>query len=223
MRPTRVIYVENDPALRGIMAKVLATRSELEIVLSAGSADEALSAHQVRTADVALLDLGLGPNAMNGVELGIALQDLNANIGIVLHSQHPLEFALERVPIAQRNSWATLQKSADLDIAELVRLLRHVAAGRVVNAPVAATVESENTTALDRLSERQRTVMALAASGYSATQIAERLSLSYAAVRQAMSRAYRVLVPDDASGEDLRTQAVMEYTRLARNSKWEVE
>ena len=39
MRATRVIYVENDPALRGIVAKFLAERAEIDLILTAANAD----------------------------------------------------------------------------------------------------------------------------------------------------------------------------------------
>ena len=220
MRPTRVMYVENDPALRGIMTKVLATRVELDVVLAVGSADEALSAPESKVADVALLDLGLGPLSMNGVELGLALQAMNSNLGIVLHSQHPLEYALDRVPPAQHFSWSTVPKSADMDIDDLVRILRNTASGKPSIAKVHGAMTPRDNP-LDRLSEQQRLVMSLAANGYSASQIADQLTLSYGAVRQVMSRSYRILVPDDSSGTDLRTQAVLEYTRLMRDQQWE--
>ncbi len=155
MRPTRVVYVENDPALRGIMTKVLATRAELDVVLAVGSADEALTAPESKVADVALLDLGLGPLSMNGVELGLALQAMNSNLGIVLHSQHPLEYALDRVPPAQRFSWSTVPKSADMDIEDLARILRNTAAGKPSIAKVQGGMTPRENP-LDRLSEQAR-------------------------------------------------------------------
>jgi hypothetical protein len=56
--------------------------------------------------------------------------------------------------------------------------------------------------------------MALAASGYDAVGIAERLHLAHVSVRRELSLAYRVLVPEPQPGTDLRTGAVLEYLRL---------
>jgi DNA-binding NarL/FixJ family response regulator len=67
---------------------------------------------------------------------------------------------------------------------------------------------------LAQLTPRQREVMALAASGYDAVGIAERLHLAHVSVRRELSLAYRVLVPEPQPGTDLRTGAVLEYLRL---------
>ena len=58
---------------------------------------------------------------------------------------------------------------------------------------------------LAQLTPRQREVIALAASGYDAVGIAERLHLAHVSVRRELSLAYRVLVPEPKPGTDLRT------------------
>lgn len=221
MRPTRVIYVENDPALRGIMATLLGRRTELEVVLACSDPAEAVSSAVVPIADVALLDLALGPGVMNGVDLGLALRERNPDIGIVLHSQYPLDFATDRVPADQLFGWSTMKKRADLDIDDVVRLLRDTARGMGIRedrdgAPGTGTP-------LDRLTARQRAIMAMVSTGLSARQVAERLGDSQEAVRQELARAYRVLVPEGAEGEDRRTQAVLAYVRLTREEEWDAE
>ena len=60
MRATRVLYVENDPALRGLMTRLMSGRPELEVVAACASASEALDSPAVPQCDVALLDLALG-------------------------------------------------------------------------------------------------------------------------------------------------------------------
>ncbi|MFZ4511103.1 MAG: hypothetical protein ACOYNJ_09100, partial [Candidatus Nanopelagicales bacterium] len=59
MRPTRLIYVENDPALRGIMSTMLDEAPEIDLIFSTGVAHEALDPQLVQRADAALLDLAL--------------------------------------------------------------------------------------------------------------------------------------------------------------------
>ncbi len=221
MRPTRVIYVENDPALRGIMATLLGQRTELEIVLACSDPAEAVSSSVVPIADVALLDLALGPGVMNGVDLGLALRERNLHIGIVLHSQYPLDFATDRVPADQLFGWSTMKKRADLDIDEVVKLLRDTARGMGIREDGDGAAGTG--TPLDRLTARQRAIMAMVATGLSARQVAERLGDSQEAVRQELARAYRFLVPEGAEGEDRRTQAVLAYVRLTREEAWDAE
>lgn len=221
MRPTRVVYVENDPALRGIVASMMDSADELDVIYSTESAADMLAFPGIVQADVALLDLALGQEQMNGVDLGIALRQRNSNIGIVLYSQYPLDFATERVPDEELIGWSTLQKSGNLDINELVTLLRSTAAGIGQRAAVAGAVVTTSADGLERLSARQRAIMGLTAAGFSAQQIAEKLSLNYEVVRQDLARSYRILVPEDAEGADRRTQAVLAYLRLTRDEQWD--
>mgnify|MGYP006283747983 CR=1 FL=1 len=217
MRATRVLYVENDPALRGLMTRLLSARPELQIVTSCGSASEALDSPVVGQCDVALLDLALGEGEMNGMDLGIALRRRNANLGIVIHSQHDLAHAVRRLPPEEAIGWSFLPKSGDLRMEDLSAVLRDTARG-VSSAPhgLDATPEAGP---LALLSDRQRAIMSLTASGLSAVQVGQRLGVSHDTVRQELSRAYKVLVPEGAEGDDRRTLAVLAYLRLTRESE----
>ena len=62
MRPTRLIYVENDSALRRILGEMLNQSKELEILGSYANSDDALNRTLVRKADVALIDFSLDQN-----------------------------------------------------------------------------------------------------------------------------------------------------------------
>ena len=220
MRPTRVIYVENDPALRGIISRFLAQRPELEVILTASNGSEVLDSSVVAEADVALLDLALGMDQMNGIDLGIALRERNPNIGIVIHSQHTVDHLARRVPEATRIGWSFLPKSGDMDIDDLVSVLRVTARGIAIGN-LHEQVEDNNESPLDLLSPRQRAVMALAASGMSAPQVAKRLGVSHDSVRHDLSRAYKHLVPEAEPGDDLRTRAILTYLQAVRDSEWD--
>jgi DNA-binding CsgD family transcriptional regulator len=74
---------------------------------------------------------------------------------------------------------------------------------------------------LAKLSSRQRSIMGLTASGFTPQQVAEQLCLSHEVVRQDLVRAYKVLVPEQASGKDRRTQAVLAYIRQTRDEQWD--
>jgi DNA-binding NarL/FixJ family response regulator len=219
MRATRVIYVENDPALCGIMATLLRQSPELHLTLACSDPGEAITSPEVARADVALLDLALGPGVMNGVDLGLALREINPEIGIVLHSQYPLDFATDRVPPDQLFGWSTMKKSADLDIDAVVVLLRETARGVGTRERGDDSVSRDGV--LDRLTARQRAIMGMVAAGLSARQVADRLGENQEAVRQELTRAYRILVPDEAEGDDRRTQAVLTYVRLTREEHWD--
>ena len=214
MRPTRVIYVENDPALRGIITQLLDQRPEIEVLLATGIAHEALDQRLAEQADVALLDLALGSSQMNGIDLGLALRSLNDNIGIVIHSQYRLDTVARSVPPEALIGWVTLPKSGELPMSDLIKTLRDAARGMTM----AAATSEEAPSPLEDLTIRQRAVMGMAASGVKSTEIARRLRISHDAVRQDLSRAYKILVPDvDPDADDLRTRAVLAYLELTRD------
>lgn len=213
-RPTRVVYVENDPALRGIMSSLLGARSELEVILAAGSGADALRAHdQVAVADVALLDLALGRGEVNGIDLGLQLREVNPDLGIVIHSQHDAAGFEGRIPARHRAGWVTFPKSGDLDIEALVVALKSAARG-IAQQQQHDPVVAEDP--LARMTLRQREIMRLLALGLSTQEIARQLETSQAAVRQELSRAYRCLVPDLDPAEDLRTKALLRFLELTQ-------
>lgn len=217
MRPTRVLYVENDPALRGILARGLAQHVELELVAAVGSADEALAQARRAHVDVALLDLALGSGSMNGMELGIALRSVIDDVGIVIYSQHAMSDFADSLPEQMRWGWSVLQKRSDIDLDALVGLLRSTAQGHsTVDDSILAARGASARSSIELLSARQREIMAIAATGVDATAIADELGLAPVTVREHLSRAYQVLVPDPKPGTDLRTTAVLHYLRETR-------
>lgn len=220
VRPTRLIYVENDPALLGIMIGLLGGRPELEVLAASDSAEEVLADRGVvRAADAALIDLALGVHQMNGIDLGLSLRSLNPDIGIILHSQHSLTQVERRIPARHRMGWSTVPKTGNMDVDALVEIIRLTAQGMSTRIPQDA--DDPEGTELTELSARQRSIMALSCSGVGAAEISRRLGISYDAVRQDLSKCYRVLVPDMRPGDDLRTLALLEYQRQVREHSWD--
>lgn len=217
MRPTRVLYVENDPALRGILSHALNQHPDVDLLAPVGSAAEALEAARAQHYDVALLDLALGSGVMNGLELGVALRTITADIGIVIYSQHAVSDFADSLPESLVWGWSVLQKRADVDLEVLVRVLRSTARGHTtVEESVLPIQAGANTSPIRQLSPRQREIMSYAATGRDATAIAEALGIAPITVREHLSHAYQVLVPDPRPGTDLRTTAVLRYLRETR-------
>lgn len=65
----RILYVENDEALLGLLGNSLAVHPAIEILAKASSSQEALELAASQPFDAALVDIALGPNSLNGVEL----------------------------------------------------------------------------------------------------------------------------------------------------------
>ena len=206
-RDTRLLYVENDPVLRSMMTALLAGLDGIEVVAAVNDSTEALAREE--RFDVALLDWALGPNSLNGVELGRALRERDENVGIVILSQHyawDFHGANGEVDMG----WSYVEKRVNLDADYLLKVLKATASGLSVVEPsinrgrAPSTLES-----LSKLTPRQRQIMAIAATGVDANVIAERLAMQPVSVRKELSECYRKLVPDAAPGTDLRTAAVI--------------
>jgi len=215
-RPTRVLYVENDPVLRSMMSAFIRALPDIKLVAAVGGSTEALASEE--PVDVALLDWALGPDSLNGVQLGHVLRERDENVGIVILSQHyAWDFHGSNGRVSM--GWSYVEKKADLDSKYLTKVLKATAAGLSVIEPsidkgrAPASIER-----LGRLSIRQRHIMSLAATGIDANRIAERVGLASITVRKELSECYRILVPDAPAGTDLRTAAVVAWIEGRRMS-----
>jgi DNA-binding NarL/FixJ family response regulator len=213
------MYVENDSALRRILGEMLAQSPRLELISSCANSDDALDRATVRGADVALVDFSLDQNGLNGIELGIALRNINEHIGVVVYSQYSVSQMVSRVPKAMRHGWSFFDKSAEMSIDDYVDILRSTSSGNgnweSVSAGEVTKVEAQSSIYF-QLSPQQRSIMSLSAQGKSAKEIATQLGLSYSYVRKELSRSYAVLLPDAAPSDDLKTTAVLKYMELMR-------
>jgi len=216
VRATRLIYVENDPALLGVMSTLLAQLPTIEVLLATTDPLEALASEHVEEADVALIDLALGRDTLTGMDLGMALRHRNPQIGIVIHSQHPMGTISRQVPQEQQMGWSFLAKTGTLKPQELSEILRSTATGISHRHLLTddEDVHHESNVTLRALTPRQRTIMGLASLGMSAPEIGEHLGISADSARKDLSKAYRTLVPPDQTGTDVRTKAVLAYLAL---------
>jgi two-component system response regulator DesR len=221
MRSTRLLYVENDSALRRILGEMLSQSKDLEIIGSFSNSDEVLNRTLVRKADVALIDFALDQNGLNGIELGIALRNINEYIGIVIYSQYSVSQMVSRVPKGMRSGWSFFDKSAEMELADYVEIIKLTSSGKgnweSVSASEIENVEVQSSIYF-QLSPRQRSIMSLSAQGKGAQDIAVQLDLSYSYVRKELSRAYAVLLPNAVASDDLKTAAVLKYMELMRLS-----
>lgn len=221
MSKTRTLYIENDPALRKILGNMLRSSNGLELVGDFGKAEDVLQREIVMKADVALIDFSLDQQGLNGVELGIALRNINEYIGIVIYSQFSVRPMITRVPKLMRSGWSFFDKSANMDLEDYVRILQFTASGKgnweeVLLSDI-KNLEEESSIFFS-LTPRQRTIMSLTSQGKSAQDIAMQTNLSYSYIRKELSRAYSVLLPNATESDDLKTSAVLRYMELMRLS-----
>lgn len=219
MRSTRMIYVENDAALRSFLESTLAQQSEIEIIGSFTSAVQALDRAVVSKADVALIDFSLDADGLNGIELGIALRTINEYIGIVIYSQFNVRKMVNRVPPSMRNGWSFLEKSGEMTGTDYVKILHETVNGKGNWEDFVTQLQDESDSELDlfyELTSRQRSILTLLAQGITVQEISARLDLNYTYVRKELSRAYAVLLPEASESDDLKTRAILKYIQLVK-------
>ena len=221
MRPTRLLYVENDPALRSILGTLIGSSKEIELLGKFGSSGDVLEHVLAKKADVALIDFALDQNGLNGIELGIALRDINEYMGIVIYSQFSVRPMVTRVPKSMRSGWSFFDKSATMEREDYVRILKETSNGKgnwedVVNNNL--ELQESESSIFYSLTPRQRSIMALCAKGMSAMEISSQLGISYSYVRKELSRTYTILLPDVDSTSDLKTAAILKYLELMRQA-----
>jgi two-component system, NarL family, response regulator DesR len=215
-----VLYVEDDPTLRGILTDMLRTSAELDVVGSVATSAEALKIARDHRIDVALLDLALGDGELSGIELGIRIRELRTDTGIVLLSQHVVPDFIDQLPDRYREGWSFIAKRSDLRLDRLTEILIATSRGlNIVDPEILAARSSAAADPVAQLTPRQREIMALASAGRDATAIATELNLAAGTVRQELSKAYAVLVPNPTPGTDLRTSAVLAYLRATHGHR----
>jgi DNA-binding NarL/FixJ family response regulator len=219
MNSTRVIYVENDSALRQFLQESLDRHNEIEVVGTYSDGISALNRAVAKKADVALIDFGLDTDGLNGIELGIALREINEYIGIVIYSQFNVRKMVNRVPPAMRNGWSFFEKSGEMASSDYVKILKETAIGKgnwEEYFPATPEGDDGELNLYYQLTSRQRSIISLLAQGISVQEISLRLDLTYAYVRKELSRAYDTLLPDAKEGDDLKTLAILKYLQLVK-------
>ncbi len=169
MRATRIIYVENDPVLRGVISEIIGARKEMDITYSCESSDQVLALHDVEIFDAALIDLDLGPQSLNGIEIGLILKEKNPDIGIVIFTQHVVPDFMDNLPDRYNMGWSFIEKRGDISMDYLADVIKSTARGlNIVDPSVQRTRTDVGANPLKQLSGRQREILALAATGLDA-------------------------------------------------------
>jgi two-component system response regulator DesR len=197
-----IMIVENMHLLRGALAAVLASESDLEVIAELAPDDNVLAIARTCRPDVVVIDVErCDPN---GLALPRQIRGELPDCQILALTSQRSADALRHVLDAQIRGF--LDK--DTPPSQLVASVRRIAAGEWVIDPqlaVAALHPDDNP-----LTARQREVLRLAADGVPSSEIAQRLFLSAGTVRNYLSAAIR----------KIGAQNLLEAIHLARKSGW---
>ena len=203
---TRVLIVDDHPVFRDGLAGLLATLPEVEVVGTAGTAEEALAALTETAPDVVLMDINL-PGA-SGVEATRRATQIAPATAVLVISMVDDDDSVFAALAAGARGYVLKGATA----AEITAALRTVAAGGAVFGAGIASRMLATTSARrsgpdrlphDDLTTREREVLDLLADGASNRQIARSLGLSLKTVQNHVSR-----ILDKLQAAD-RTQAAL--------------
>jgi DNA-binding NarL/FixJ family response regulator len=206
---TRVLIVDDHPIFRDGLAGLLATLPEVEVVGTAGTAEEALAAVRQAAPDVVLMDINL-PGA-SGVEATRQTTRAAPATAVLVISMVDDDDSVFAAMAAGARGYVLKGASA----AEITAALRTVAAGGAVfGAGVASRLlartpaQSSAPAHPDDLTAREREVLDLLAEGASNRQIARSLGLSLKTVQNHVSRILDKLQAADRTQAALRARGI---------------
>lgn len=213
----RVLVAEDNYFMREGITTAISLDEGLELVATCESEDEVMTAIAATAPHVVVTDIRMPPSQTDeGIRIAGRLRDSHPGMGVVVLSQH-VEPAYA-VPLFERGSAgrAYLLKERVGDRTELSDAIRRVAeGGTVVDPEVVEALMGKRadgaTPLIGRLTEREREVLAVMATGASNAAIGEALYISPRSVEKHVSVIFTKLDLIQSDETHRRVQAVLLY------------
>jgi DNA-binding NarL/FixJ family response regulator len=207
----RVVVADDNALLRDGIASLLEDAGHT-VVGKAVDADDLLLKVRSHSPDVAIVDVRMPPrNVDDGLVAAAEIRRSHPSVGVLVLSQH-LEpsYMLELVG-EDASGVGYLLKDRVRDAAEFLDAVERIAGGGTAFDPdvVKALVGGHQRSALDELSERERSVLSLLAEGRSNRAIANKLYLSTRAVERHVQSIFEKLRLPDTAEDNRRVLAVL--------------
>ena len=194
--PVRLAIVDDHPVVREAFSNLFELVEGLEVVFTAGEADEALAKLATTDIDVAIVDFALP--GVDGSVLTARIKERHPDVRVLIFTASLDPDQVRRA--AGSAADGILLKSIPIDY--LVAAIRDVANGRRVvgrdlSGVLAAATDESGT---PQLSERELEVLALLAMGMTNKDVARDLFISQATVKSHVENILRKLGATDRAG-----------------------
>jgi len=215
----RVVIGEDDVLLREGISRLL-TEAGFEVVAQAGDAEEFLRRSLGNRPDVVVVDIQMPPgNEEDGLRAAYELRRQRPETGILVLSQYFEEHYAVDLIGEHPEGVGYLLKERVGDVEVFVDAVRRVASGgSALDPEVVARImgRRRGEGPLDRLSPRERDVLAQLAEGKSNHGIAESLFVTDAAVEKHVTNIFSKLGLDATPTAHRRVLAALTYLRGTR-------
>ncbi|TCO21187.1 LuxR family two component transcriptional regulator [Kribbella steppae] len=211
----RVVILEDNPILAEGLGLLLGN-SGFEVVAVAGDADEFAKVMADNAPEIAIVDVRLPPTFTDeGLRAAIEARRLRPGLPVLVFSQYVEEVYAAELLAAGSEGVGYLLKDRVSRVDEFLEAVRRVAAGGTVLDPeVVSQLMVKRSSPLDRLTPREREVLALMAEGLGNAAIAEKLVVSEGAVHKHVGNVFLKLdLPPTDSGHR-RVLAVLAHLGL---------
>jgi DNA-binding NarL/FixJ family response regulator len=217
--PLRVVVGEDNMLARAGIVHVLEQIEDVQLVGVATDLPSVLEAVERLRPDAVVTDIRMPPTATDeGIQLARTLRSSHPEVGVVVLSQHAEPVYALVLFEEGSGGRAYLLKERLTDPEELATALREVAAGgsRVDNRIVDQLLQqADGRSPLDRLTPRERELLALLAAGHSNRGIAEAMSITRRAVERHVSAIFAKLGLDGSEQVNRRVAATLMYLSSA--------
>lgn len=212
----RLVIAEDSVLLRAGLTRILADAGE-DVVATVGDADELLVAVRRHEPELAIIDVRMPPtHTDDGLRAALAIRERQPGIGILVLSQYVEErYAIELLA-GDTSAIGYLLKDRIADVSEFLGAVRRVGdGGTALDPEVVAQLlaRARRQDPLERLSPREREVLALMAEGRSNPAIARALVVSDKAVEKHVGNIFMKLDLPPANDDHRRVLAVLQWVK----------
>ena len=212
----RVVIAEDSLLLRVGVERLL-TGAGHEVVASVGDGDALVEAVEVHRPDLAIVDVRMPPTHTDeGVRASIKVRAAHPGVALLVLSQYVEERYAAELLAGAGQGVGYLLKGRVMDVGDFLAAVDRVGAGEVVIDPeVVQQLLSRRRRAdrIDRLTPREREVLALMAEGHNNAAIAEKLVVTGGAVEKHVRSIFTKLGLTSAESANRRVLAVLAYLK----------
>jgi DNA-binding NarL/FixJ family response regulator len=210
----RIVIAEDDPLLREGLALLLRAES-LDVVATTDSPDAFLAAVDAYEPDVAIVDVRMPPTHTDeGIVAAVEARRRRPGLAVLVLSAYVEQAFATELLAGGAARLGYLLKERVGRVEEFLGALQRVAAGgTAIDPEVVAQLLARTRPdgALERLSPRERDVLAVMAEGLGNTAIAERLFITDGAVHKHIRSIFAKLELAPSDRADRRVTAVLRY------------